>query len=160
MIRRAIFWSFLFCYTFLCVGVVCIFIASVSPSDATKWFYTSLIDLLMTWKLGQKSRVPREAKCLVVLDLFHSPFSNIFCFSVGQIFETGRGFFFPRLLPVLVSAAVLVIMSFYWFESAKTSKRVGHEEASHPVLPWPSLESLQMYEVKMGSLEVLEYKVT
>lgn len=111
-IRRAIFWSFLFCYTFLCVGVVCIFIASVSPSDATKWFYTSLIDLLMTW-----------------------------------------------LLPVLVSAAVLMIMSFYWFESAKTSKRVGHEEASHPVLPWPSLESLQMYEVKMGSLEVLEYKV-
>ena len=76
-IRRAIFWSFLFCYTFLCVGVVCIFIASVSPSDATKWFYTSLIDLLMTWKLGQKPRVPREAKCLVVLDLFHSPFSNM-----------------------------------------------------------------------------------
>lgn len=110
-IRRGIFWCFLFCYFFLCVGVVCIFIASVSPADATKWFYTSLIDLIMTW-----------------------------------------------LLPVLLSAAVLMIMSFYWLESAKT-RRVGHEEASHPVLPWPSLESLQMYEVKMGSLEVLEYKV-
>lgn len=111
-IRRAIFWSFLFCYFLLCIMVVCIFIASVSPSDATKWFYTSLIDLLMT-----------------------------------------------LLLPILFLAGVLMIMSFFWFKSRKSGKRFGHEEASHPVLPWPSLGSLQMYEVKMGSLEVLEYKV-
>lgn len=76
-IRRGIFWCFLFCYFFLCVGVVCIFIASVSPADATKWFYTSLIDLIMTWKLGQKPPVLREAKCLVLLNLCHFPFSNM-----------------------------------------------------------------------------------
>lgn len=31
--------------------VVCVFIASVSSVDANKWFYTSAIDLIMTWML-------------------------------------------------------------------------------------------------------------
>lgn len=57
-LRRAIFWSFLCCYVLLCFMVVCIFIALVSPVDANKWFYTSAIDLIMTWKLG--TSVPQE----------------------------------------------------------------------------------------------------
>lgn len=50
-LRRAIFWSFLCCYVLLCFMVVCVFIASVSSVDANKWFYTSAIDLIMTWML-------------------------------------------------------------------------------------------------------------
>lgn len=50
-LRRGIFWSFLCCYVLLCLMVVCIFIASVSPVDANKWFYTSAINLIMTWML-------------------------------------------------------------------------------------------------------------
>ena len=40
-IRTGIFWSCLAIYFLLCIMVVCIFIASTSSSDGTKWFMTS-----------------------------------------------------------------------------------------------------------------------
>ncbi|CAE7495486.1 gefF [Symbiodinium natans] len=45
-IRMVFFWTFLIAYFVLCLMVVCIFIASVSPSDSEKWFISSLTNVL------------------------------------------------------------------------------------------------------------------
>ncbi|CAK9042298.1 GPS domain-containing protein, partial [Durusdinium trenchii] len=47
-IRTGIFWSCLAIYFLLCIMVVCIFIASTSSSDGTKWFMTSTLGILLS----------------------------------------------------------------------------------------------------------------
>eukprot|EP00438_Fugacium_kawagutii_P019298 Skav220910 [mRNA] locus=scaffold1145:7800:16310:+ [translate_table: standard] len=62
------------------------------------------------------------------------------------------------ILPVFFLAAIFTVVVVF-LRSREKERYLGHEHARHPVLPWPAFESLQTYELRMQSLDVLEHKV-